>query len=74
MRPTQFHVYSYAYRKAMTDVVVMDLQTNNELTIKCRDLVKKIALYKDKLAVSGSADWYSRSFGAGSTPVAAERV
>ena len=36
----------------MTDVVVMDLQTNNELTIKCRDLVKKIALYKDKLAVS----------------------
>ena len=42
---------SYAYRKAMTDVVLLELQTNAELSIKCRDLVKKIALYKNTLAV-----------------------
>ncbi len=35
----------------MTDVVVLDLQNNKDLTIKCKDLVKKIALYKDRLAV-----------------------
>lgn len=36
----------------MTDVVVQDLVTNKKVRIKCRDLVKKIAIYKDRLAVS----------------------
>ena len=48
----------YAYRKSMTDVVVLDLQTNEEVIIKCRDLVKKIALYNDRLAVCSSACAY----------------
>ncbi|XP_027848854.1 intraflagellar transport protein 122 homolog [Aphis gossypii] len=41
----------YAYRENMTDVVVQDLVTNKKVRIKCRDLVKKIAIYKDRLAV-----------------------
>jgi len=36
----------------MTDVVVQNLVTNKKIRIKCRDLVKKIAIYKDRLAVS----------------------
>lgn len=36
----------------MTDVVVQNLVTNNKVRIKCRDLVMKIAIYKDRLAVS----------------------
>ena len=45
---------SYAYRKSMTDVLVLDLQTNEEVVIRCRDLVKKISLYNDRLAVCDS--------------------
>jgi len=36
----------------MTDVVVQDLVTNKKVRIKCRDLIKKIAIYRDRLAVS----------------------
>ena len=42
----------YAYREHMTDVVVQHLISNETVTIKCRDLVKKIAIYKNRLAVS----------------------
>ena len=42
----------YAYRDHMTDVVVQDLLTNEVSRIKCRDLVKRIAIYKNRLAVS----------------------
>eukprot|EP00040_Diaphanoeca_grandis_P002902 m.23057 g.23057 ORF g.23057 m.23057 type:complete len:1216 (-) comp14047_c1_seq1:211-3858(-) len=44
----------YAYRKLMTDVVLQDLTAVGEsqhIRIKCKDLVKKIAIYKDRLAV-----------------------
>eukprot|EP01028_Stygiella_incarcerata_P008814 TRINITY_DN3952_c0_g1_i1.p1 TRINITY_DN3952_c0_g1~~TRINITY_DN3952_c0_g1_i1.p1 ORF type:complete len:1238 (-),score=308.25 TRINITY_DN3952_c0_g1_i1:116-3280(-) len=41
----------YALRSRMTDVVVQHLVTKEELRIPCRNLVKKIALYKDRLAV-----------------------
>lgn len=41
----------YAFRKEMTDVVIQDLTSHNESRIKCRDLVKKIAIYQDQLAV-----------------------
>lgn len=41
----------YAYRESMTDVVVQHLMTENKVKIKCRDYVKKIAVYKDQLAV-----------------------
>lgn len=36
----------------MTDVIVQDLITNEKVLIKCRDWVKKIAVYKHRLAVS----------------------
>lgn len=36
----------------MTDVVVQNLVDSKKVRIKCRDLVKKIAIYKNRLAVS----------------------
>ena len=41
----------YAYRDAMTDVVVQHLVSERRVRIKCGALVTKIAVYKDKLAV-----------------------
>ncbi|XP_064399631.1 intraflagellar transport protein 122 homolog isoform X2 [Halichondria panicea] len=41
----------YAYRERLTDVVVQHLLTNDKVTIKCRDMVKKIAVYRNRLAV-----------------------
>ena len=41
----------YAYRDFMTDVIVQHLITEQKVRIKCRDYVKKIAVYKDRLAV-----------------------
>ncbi len=42
----------YAYRERLTNVVVQHLLTNDKVTIKCRDMVKKIAVYRNRLAVS----------------------
>ena len=36
----------------MTDVIIEHLITEQKVRIKCRDMVKKIALYKTRLAVS----------------------
>ena len=47
-------VCRYAYRESMTEVVVNHLITNDSVRLKCKDLVKKIAIYKDRLAVSYS--------------------
>lgn len=41
----------YAYRDQMTDVIIQHLITEQKVRIKCKDYVKKIAVYKDKLAV-----------------------
>ncbi|MEW5316653.1 MAG: hypothetical protein WDW38_008010 [Sanguina aurantia] len=41
----------YAYRDQMTDVIIQHLMTEQKVRIKCKDYVKKIAVYKDKLAV-----------------------
>ena len=41
----------YAFRKDMTDVVVQNMVTEQKMRIKCRAYVKKIAIYKDRLAV-----------------------
>ncbi|PIK43960.1 putative intraflagellar transport protein [Apostichopus japonicus] len=41
----------YAYRENMTDVIVQHLLTEQKVRLKCRDLVKKIAIYKNRLAV-----------------------
>jgi intraflagellar transport protein 122 len=41
----------YAFRDNMTDVVVQHLVTEARARIKCKDYVKKIAVYRDRLAV-----------------------
>uniref|UniRef100_A0A7S3GCF1 Intraflagellar transport protein 122 homolog n=1 Tax=Palpitomonas bilix TaxID=652834 RepID=A0A7S3GCF1_9EUKA len=41
----------YAYRDFMTDVIIQHLMTEEKVRIKCRDYVKKIAVYRDRLAV-----------------------
>lgn len=41
----------YAYRENMTDIIIQNLQTSQKVRIKCKDLIKKIAVYRDKLAV-----------------------
>ena len=43
--------HRYAYRENMTDVVVQHLISDKKVKIKCRDYVKLIAMYKDRLAV-----------------------
>ncbi|KAL9653142.1 hypothetical protein ABK040_006358 [Willaertia magna] len=41
----------YAFRDSMTDVIVQDLVSDKKITIRCKDYVKKIAIYKDRLAI-----------------------
>lgn len=41
----------YAYRDSMTDVIVQHLLTDHKVRIRCKDYVKKIAVYKSRLAV-----------------------
>lgn len=41
----------YAYREQMTDVIIQHLVTETRVKIRCRDYIKKIAIYKDRLAV-----------------------
>lgn len=38
-------------REHMTDVVVQDLTTQEQLRINCKDYVKKLAVYKARLAI-----------------------
>ena len=40
------------FRENMTDVIIQHLLTDQKVRIKCRDLIKKIAIYKHRLAVS----------------------
>ncbi|KAF6768044.1 Intraflagellar transport protein [Paragonimus kellicotti] len=51
--PTVHSLYRdrYAYRESLTDVVVQHLSTQQKARIKCRDYVKKIAVYKNRLAI-----------------------
>lgn len=41
----------YAYRDTMTDVIIQHLMTEQKVRIKCKDYVKKIAVYRERLAV-----------------------
>ena len=40
------------FRMNMTDVMVQDLLKDLRVRIKCRDVVKKLAIFKENLAVS----------------------
>ena len=39
----------YAYREVLTDVIIQHLVTEQKVRIRCRDHVKKIAVYRDRL-------------------------
>ncbi|CAD7929537.1 unnamed protein product [Amoebophrya sp. A120] len=41
----------YAYREIVTDVIIQHLVTEQKVRIRCREHVKKIAVYNDRLAV-----------------------
>jgi len=41
----------YAFRDTMTDVIIQHLITDQKVRIRTRDYVKKIAIYRDRLAV-----------------------
>jgi len=46
----------------MTDVMVQNLLKDVRVRIKCRDVVKKLAIFKDSLAVSERESDYSCGF------------
>lgn len=41
----------YAFRELITDVIIQHLVSEQKVRIRCREHVKKIAVYKDRLAV-----------------------
>jgi len=41
----------YVYRDMMTDVIIQLLTVDRKLRIPCRDYVRKVAIYRDRLAV-----------------------
>lgn len=41
----------YAFREHMCDVIIQHLVSGQKVRIKCRDLVHKIAIYRNRLAV-----------------------
>lgn len=41
----------YAFREHMCDVIIQHLISGQKVRIKCRDLVQKIAIYREQLAV-----------------------
>jgi intraflagellar transport protein 122 len=41
----------YVYRDVMTDVIIQLLTVDRKLRIPCKDYVKKVAIYRDRLAV-----------------------
>jgi intraflagellar transport protein 122 len=45
------HLDRYAFRENLTEVVIQHLVSDRKVRIKCRDLVKSLSLYKNKLAV-----------------------
>lgn len=41
----------YAYRENLTEIIVHNLMSDKKVRIKCKDLIKSISMYKNKLAV-----------------------
>lgn len=41
----------YAFRENMCDIIIQHLVSGQKVRIKCRDLVNKIAIYRNRLAV-----------------------
>ncbi|EGR29567.1 intraflagellar transport protein, putative [Ichthyophthirius multifiliis] len=40
----------YAYRDNLTDIVVQNMSVNQKIRIKCKELIKNVSIYKEKLA------------------------
>ena len=45
------HRSRFTYRNNLTDVVIQHLVTNQKARIRCRDLVRKLAIYRNQLAI-----------------------
>lgn len=41
----------YAYRDAMSDVIIQHMITEQKVRIRTRDYVRKIAIFRDRLAI-----------------------
>jgi len=41
----------YAYRENLTDIVIHHLTADRKVRIKCKDIIRRISLYRNKLAV-----------------------
>ena len=41
----------YACRDMLTEIIIQHLMTDSRVRIRCRDFIKKLALYKERLAV-----------------------
>lgn len=41
----------YAYRENLTEIIIHHLITDRKVRIKCKDLVRRVSLYRNKLAV-----------------------
>lgn len=48
------HRDRYTYRDSLTEIIVHGLLIDRKVRIKCKDLVQKLAIYKNKLAVQFS--------------------
>ena len=46
-----FYQEKYAYRENLTDIVIHHLAGDRKVRIKCKDIIRAISLYKNKLAV-----------------------
>ena len=41
----------YAYQENLTEIIIHSLSTDKKVRIKCKDLIRRVALYKNKLAI-----------------------
>lgn len=46
-----FYQEKYAFRENLTDIVIHHLAGDRKVRIKCKDIIRSISLYKNKLAV-----------------------
>ena len=46
-----FYQEKYAFRENLTDIVIHHLAGDRKVRIKCKDIIRAISLYKNKLAV-----------------------
>jgi len=49
--PFSVGVNRYAFRSNLTDLVVQDLDGDKKVRVKCKELVKKVSLFKNMLGV-----------------------